>query len=157
MIRMSKQTDYGIVLLTHLASEPEASHSARELADVVHLPLPMVSKILKLLAREGLLVSHRGSSGGYRLARQPSQITVAEMINALEGPFAFMECIETPGTCRQEAFCRVRSNWYTINTTIVTALRGITLSDMTRTIPGGMPPPVGGSHRLGGGQLPVLA
>jgi FeS assembly SUF system regulator len=156
MIRMSKQTDYGIVLLTHLASTPDASYSARELAAVMHLPLPMVSKILKLLTREGLLFSYRGPSGGYRLARQPNQITVAEMINALEGPFAFMECIETPGTCRQESFCPVRGNWYTINSTVVRALRGITLSDMTGTIPG-MPGAGASPQHPGGGQLSVIA
>jgi FeS assembly SUF system regulator len=130
MIRITKQTDYGIVLLTHLAAQPERQYNAPELAAEAHLPLPMVSKILKLLAREGLLVSHRGVKGGYSLARQPEAMSMAEIIAALEGPIALTECISVEGDCFHEPLCPVRSNWRRINQAVRTALEGITLAEM---------------------------
>src|SRR5690349_20359998 len=93
MIRMTRLTDYGIVLLTHFARHPERlTRNAPELAAVAHLPLPTVSKILKILAREGLLVPHRGAKGGFSLARAADEITIADVISALEGPIALTEC-----------------------------------------------------------------
>jgi FeS assembly SUF system regulator len=130
MIRITKQTDYGIVLLTHLATDPERQYNAPDLAAEAHLPLPMVSKILKLLAREGLLASHRGVKGGYSLARQPEAISMAEIIAALEGPIALTECISVEGDCSHEPLCPVRSNWRRINQAVRTALAGITLAEM---------------------------
>ncbi|HEV8629360.1 MAG TPA: Rrf2 family transcriptional regulator, partial [Thermoanaerobaculia bacterium] len=88
MLRITKQTDYGIVLLSLMATEPERQFNAPELAAEAQLPLPTVSKILKLLARDGLLVSHRGVKGGYGLSRPPGAITVAAIIGSLEGPIA---------------------------------------------------------------------
>ncbi len=135
MIRMSKQTDYGILLLTEFAGDPAGlTLSARELSERAGLPLPMVSKILKVLTRGGLLLSHRGARGGYRLARHPNQITVADVIGALDGPFAMTECVDAPGDCRQESTCRVRANWHLINQTVLKALDNITLRDMTRPL-----------------------
>lgn len=130
MIRITKQTDYGIVLLTHLAANPEHQYNAPELAAEARLPLPMVSKILKLLARESLLVSHRGVKGGYSLARLPEAISMAEIIAALEGPIALTECISVEGDCSHEPLCPVRSNWRRINQAVRTALAGITLAEM---------------------------
>jgi len=130
MIRITKQTDYGIVLLTHLAAQPERQYNAPELAAEAHLPLPMVSKILKLLARENLLLSHRGVKGGYSLARQPEAISMAEIISALEGPIAITECISVEGDCSHEPLCPVRSNWRRINQAVRSALAGITLAEM---------------------------
>ena len=135
MIRLSKETDYGIVLLTHLAADPQrVSSSARELARETHLPLPMVSKILKLLTRREILRSQRGVKGGYRLARQPGEISVAEIISAMEGPIALTECVGAPGDCRHEPLCPVRVNWQTISHAVRQALEGIALTDMARTI-----------------------
>src|SRR5436309_2720965 len=107
MIRITKQTDYGIVLLTHLAGAPERRVNAPELAAETHLPLPMVSKILKLLVRERVLLSHRGVKGGYGLARAPEEISMAEVISALEGPIAITECIDENSGCTHEPFCSV--------------------------------------------------
>jgi FeS assembly SUF system regulator len=136
MIRMSKQTDYGIVLLTEFATDPAGlTLSARELSARSGLPLPMVSKILKVLTRSALLASQRGARGGYRLARRPDRITVADVIGALDGPFAITECVDAPGDCRQESTCPVRSNWRLINRTVHKALDNITLWDMTRPLP----------------------
>jgi FeS assembly SUF system regulator len=131
MIRITKQTDYGIVLLTHLAAQPDRHVNAPELAAETQLPLPMVSKILKLLVREGLLLSHRGVKGGYSLTRDPREMTMAEIIAALEGPIAITECIEVSGDCSHERLCPVRSNWHRINAAVREALEGITLAEMT--------------------------
>ena len=97
MFRISRITDYGIVILSHLAQNlahngDDSAHNSRELAEQTQLPAPVVSKILKSLTRAGLLDSIRGSKGGYRLARPPAQISVVQMITALEGPVAMTEC-----------------------------------------------------------------
>lgn len=136
MLRITKQTDYGIVLMTHLAGGPASQQSAPELADTLRIPLPMVSKILKLLAKDGLLVSQRGVHGGYGLARPPREITMAAIVRALEGPIAITECIEEkdPGDCARESYCAVRTNWQMINLAVLHALEGITLSEMTHPL-----------------------
>ncbi len=132
MLRMTKQADYGIVLLTRMAIDPERWFNASQLAELVHLPLPTVSKILKILARADLLESHRGVKGGYCLARLPAEITMAEIISALDGPIAVTECIDdAPGECSQESICAIRENWQRINNSIRSALEGITLEEMS--------------------------
>jgi FeS assembly SUF system regulator len=131
MIRLSRITDYGIVLMAHLAECAEGSpHNAREVAARTRLPLPVVSKVLKALARAGLLVSHRGAKGGYGLARPPASITVPEMIAALEGPIALTECAQHPGACSQEPRCHVREPWQRISRVVQGALSRITLADL---------------------------
>jgi FeS assembly SUF system regulator len=132
MIRITKQTDYGIVLLTHLAAHPDRQYAAPELAVEARLPLPMVSKILKLLARDGLLASHRGVTGGYSLARPAEEISMAEIIAALEGPIAITECISVESDCSHEALCPVRGNWQRINLAVRSALEGISLAEMAQ-------------------------
>ncbi len=132
MIRITKQTDYGIVLLTHLAAHADRQYAAPELAAETRLPLPMVSKILKLLARDGLLASHRGVKGGYSLARPAEEISMAEIIAALEGPIAITECISVESDCSHEALCPVRSNWQRINLAVRSALEGISLAEMAQ-------------------------
>ena len=132
MIRITKQSDYGIVLMTRLAGASEELHTAAGLASDAQLPAPIVSKILKLLARAGLLESHRGVKGGYCLARAPESISVAEIISALEGPIAVTECIEdTPGECSQESVFRLRANWQRINLAVRQALESISLAELT--------------------------
>ena len=133
MLRITKQSDYAIVLMTHIVSTEDRWLNASELATQAGLPQPIVSKILKLLTRGRLLESHRGVKGGYCLARSSSEITVAEIIEALEGPISVTECIEeSPGECSQEAFCRVRGNWQRINHVLRDALSEITLEEMAR-------------------------
>lgn len=131
MIRMTKQTDYGFVLLSHLAAEEDHGANAPELAAATRLPLPMVSKILKLLARHGLLISHRGVKGGYSLARPALDISAAEILRALEGPVALTVCIEgSPGECEREHYCTTRGPWQRINREIFAALASVTLADL---------------------------
>jgi FeS assembly SUF system regulator len=136
MIRMTKQADYGIVLMTHMAGEPDRQFTAGELAEETRLPAPTVSKILKMLARQHLLSSHRGVKGGYSLARETAAITMAQIISALDGPIAITECIDdSPGECSQEPSCSVRGNWQRINDAIRLALESITLAEMTQPLP----------------------
>jgi FeS assembly SUF system regulator len=137
MIRLTKVTDYGIVLMTHIATHGERlSHNAPELAVETGLPSPMVSKVLKTLVRGGLLLSHRGVKGGYSLARGPRQITVRDIVMALEGPIAITECLEHASPdCNIESLCPVRSNWSKINQAVEKALDEITLEDMAQPLP----------------------
>jgi FeS assembly SUF system regulator len=131
MLRMTKQADYGIVLLTHMSINRDRLHNAPDLADEAHLPQPTVSKILKQLARHRILESHRGVKGGYSLARRPAEISAAEIISALDGPIAITECIDdSPGECSQEPICPLRGNWQRINLAIREALDQISLEDL---------------------------
>ena len=93
MIRVSKLTDYGIVLLSYFAHNAEKQpFSAKPLSEASQIPLPTVSKLLKMLTNTGLLVSERGRNGGYSLAKKPHEISVAQVISLLEGPLALTEC-----------------------------------------------------------------
>ena len=130
MLKLSKLTDYGIVVMTHLAQEPSQVHAAGDVAGAIRVAVPTVSKVLKRLSRAGLLVSARGSKGGYRLARMPAAISVAQVIDALEGPFAITECASDGGNCSQESHCAERANWQRINDNVWHALAGVSLADM---------------------------
>ena len=135
MLRVTKLADYGIVILTHFATHLDNTFNAKDIAKVAQLPLPVVSKVLKLLARAGLLVSQRGMKGGYGLALPPAQITVSAIIQALEGPIAVTECTDLiRGECGLERACPVRTNWHLINQAIQRALEGITLAEMTQPL-----------------------
>ena len=131
MLRISKMTDYAVVLATHLAAV-EGPHAARDLAVQTQIPEPTASKVLKKLARAGVVVSQRGAKGGYTLARSPEQIGVDEVIEAIEGPIAVTECSDetTDSLCEYETNCGVRANWQRINVAVQRALSEITLADM---------------------------
>lgn len=138
MLRISRIADYGVVLATRLATLlSEDMRSVSELARETGVPQPTVSKILKQLAREGLLESTRGARGGYRLARRPEDVTVAEVIAALEGPIGMTECGhgDGHGECELSSRCGVRGNWQRINEAIAEALSAITLADMAQPSP----------------------
>ena len=131
MFRLSKGTDYGIRILAHLArDEPGMTHNAREVAGDLHLPAPMVSKVMKSLARADVLASHRGPGGGFSLVRQPDELSVAEMISALEGPVALTECQISTAVCQHEGQCSVQEPWSVINRSVRDTLEAITLSDL---------------------------
>ena len=137
LFKLSKTTDYGIVLLATLARDASSQpQNARDLASASDLPVPMVSKVLKALAKEGLLVSHRGSKGGYRLARRPEELTVAEMIRALDGPVGLTDCAIGPALCEHETMCAIRQPWQTISRVVEQALSEVTLADLARGKPG---------------------
>ncbi|MGH7149536.1 MAG: SUF system Fe-S cluster assembly regulator [Planctomycetota bacterium] len=132
MIRLTKKTDYGIVLMTHFARDPgRAVHNAREIAAETRLPLPIVSQVLKVLARGGLLASHRGTKGGYTLTRPPEEVAVSDVLRAIEGPIGLMECtLGFPGMCRHEPLCAVRSHWQWINRAFLEAMDNLTLAHL---------------------------
>jgi FeS assembly SUF system regulator len=136
MIRISRLTDYGIMLMTNMARQagPEV-RTARDLSAEAHLPLPTVSKILKALSREGLLETHRGARGGFSLARPAAAISILEVIRALEGPVGITECSAHPAErCELELLCPVGRNWQIINRAVRSALEAITLADMVRPL-----------------------
>ena len=122
MFRIARMTDYGFVLLTRMAVQPERSYNARDLAAETRLPVPTVSKILKTLVRAGLLSSQRGVQGGYTLSKRPQDISVADVIMTLEGPVAITRCGHGPGHCRLEACCPVGPNWQRINRAVLGTL-----------------------------------
>ena len=136
MIRMTRLTDYGIMLLTLFARDDKhPMKSARDLSVEAKLPLPTVSKILKLLAKHGLLEAHRGVRGGFTLSRKPEAITMATVINALEGPIGVTDCCAPASDCGIENSCIVKSNWMKINRVVFGALDRITLAEMTHPLP----------------------
>jgi FeS assembly SUF system regulator len=130
MLRMSKLTDYGTLVLSQLAAYGAAPASAGVVAGKTHIALPTVSKLLKALTRSGLVVSTRGVQGGYALARPPEDITAAEIIDALEGPVAITQCSADHGACDIAAYCRVGRAWQRINLSIREALQEVTLADL---------------------------
>jgi FeS assembly SUF system regulator len=127
---MGKLTDYATVVLASLAHEPARHRAAAELAERTRLSRPTVSKVLKGLQRAGLVISSRGSQGGYRLARDPSQITAAEILDAFEGPIAITECSGASSHCGIEHLCRVGSAWQRVNAAIRRALEDVTLHQL---------------------------
>lgn len=153
MLRITKEADYGIMLLVYMAGRPRGEiHTAREAAEWSGLPLPMVSKILRSLARGKILSSHRGVSGGYSLNREPAETSVAEVIRALEGPIAMVQCGADPGACDQEPVCPTRINWARISVEVEKALERVPISEMvSRPRPDGLLAITEESERAGGG------
>ncbi len=136
MLRISKLTDYGTLVLAQLPACGEGLANAGQVAAATHLSQPTVSKLLKSLAHAGLVVSERGSHGGYALARPDDEITAAEIIDALEGPVAITECSSAVSHCRLEPTCRVGSAWQGISLSIRRALAEVSLADLqTRRLP----------------------
>jgi FeS assembly SUF system regulator len=129
MLRISKLTDYAILIMVELTREGEML-SAHTLAERVHVEVPTASKVLKLLSGNGLLESFRGANGGYRVTRHAGDISVAEVIAAIEGPIAMTECSIEEGLCSQEEQCELRSNWQRISLAVADALHNVSLAEM---------------------------
>jgi FeS assembly SUF system regulator len=135
MLRVGKLTDYATGIMSTMAEDPAAVHSAVGLAERARLELPTVSKVLKMLGHAGLVESFRGTNGGYRLTRAPARITVAEIVAAMEGPLGMTECVAHQGQCGHEPHCGVRGNWQRISRVIEQALNSITLAELGPTQP----------------------
>ncbi|MDH3748806.1 MAG: SUF system Fe-S cluster assembly regulator [Gammaproteobacteria bacterium] len=133
MLRISRLTDYGTVVLAHIASTDEDLVSAADVAAATGIALPTVSKLLKSLARAGIVTSTRGAHGGYQLARGAREISAADVIDALEGPVSITECSATDSHCEHEGVCNVGGAWQQINVAIRRALDDVSLVDLTRT------------------------
>ena len=130
MLRISKLTDYATVLMAQLLDHSDRPHSATVLAEQTRLELPTTAKVLKTLARAGLVESVRGVNGGYRLITPADQISIAAIIRAMEGPIALTECGLAPGLCSREHDCHLRGNWQRIGETVERALESMTLADL---------------------------
>lgn len=130
MIRISKLTDYALVILAFLSKEPQQFAQTGDIALNTHINKPTTAKVLKILARHGLLESCRGATGGYKLARRLEDISVAEIIQALEGPMAIMDCSLGKEHCAISKSCTIHAPWTKINQVIIKALDTVRLSDL---------------------------
>lgn len=130
MLRISKLSDYATALLAQMAARGDAQVSAQQLAVELGLPPQTVARLLKQVARAGLVVSQRGKGGGYRLARAPAEISVAQVITAIDGPVALTECALGEGRCDLEHDCTTKANWRLISQAVRVALEGVSLANL---------------------------
>lgn len=131
MIRLTNLADYGVVLMCRMAKAPDRIHSAFQLGQDTGIPAPTVSKILGALSKAGLLTSQRGLKGGFMISRPAADISIADVIEAIDGPIALTNCIEHgPGECTFEVGCSMRPHWQAINGAVKGALDGITLHEV---------------------------
>ncbi|MFQ5775391.1 MAG: SUF system Fe-S cluster assembly regulator [Kiloniellaceae bacterium] len=134
MLRLNRLTDYAVVVMSQMAHNPEEVWTAPQIAQDTGVPLPTVAKLLNALVHEHLITSHRGAAGGYTLNRPAVDISVAEIIQALEGPIALTACVDgAAGGCEVESLCPMRGNWDKVNRAIRGALARLTLADMAPT------------------------
>lgn len=139
MLKMSRLTDYGTMVLAYMAASREPLLSAADVAEGTHLGPATVSKLLKALARAELVTSVRGAHGGYILALEPSKISAAQIIDALEGPVALTECSVDDNHCALESVCHVGNAWQRVNAAIRLALDEISLSQLIAAGRGELP------------------
>jgi FeS assembly SUF system regulator len=132
MLRISKLADYGTVVMVYLAKREQALCNARDIALHTHLRVPTVSKLLKRLTAAGLLTSMRGVSGGYRLQRSATEISVAQIISALEEQLGLTECSLHPNACSLQDVCHIQGNWRLISQAIETALDSVSLEMLAK-------------------------
>lgn len=146
MIRVSRMADYGVVAMTHIARRANELHTAASVAEATGVPPPSAIKLLKLLAKQGLLESRRGAKGGYALIRAPAEISVAELIVAVDGPIALADCLDgLAGNCSLESFCSVRSPWQKVTAAIRVALEEVSLAEIIAST--AYVPPIGEALR----------
>ena len=137
MFKLNRLTDYAVVVMAEMAKDRPAQRSAGQIAAESGVPLPTVAKVLNLLARDGLVTAQRGAAGGYNLSRPAEQISVAEIVQSIEGPIALTACVEGAlAQCDMEIHCAMRGNWDKVNQVIHQALTALTLADMTPCGPG---------------------
>ena len=131
MLRLSKKADYALIAMKHLAVHGDrGSSSAREIAGLYNIPIELMAKVLQRLVRRGLLASQQGTRGGYQLARAPLHITVADVIQAIEGPVTVTACSTDEGQCEQFSKCNVRDPLYRVRERILAALGECTIAEL---------------------------
>jgi Rrf2 family protein len=140
MLRLSKKADYALIAMKHLALRGDTgSSSAREIAELYGIPIELMAKVLQRLVQRGLLASHQGTRGGYELARVPRTISVADVIQAIDGPVTVTACsTDDDGQCEQYAKCNVRDPLWKVKQRILNALGECTIADLAADVP---PPP----------------
>lgn len=145
MLRLSKKADYALIAMKHLAlrtdRSAQPSSSAREIAELYGIPIELMAKVLQRLVRRGLLASLQGTHGGYRLARPPTQISVADVIQAIDGPVTVTACSTEEATCDQFATCNVRDPLWRVRERILTALGECTIAELASDTPDLRPAP----------------
>jgi len=140
MLRLSKKADYALIAMKHLALRGDrGSSSAREIAGMYDIPIELMAKVLQRLVQRGLLASHQGTRGGYQLARTAAQITVADVIQAIEGPVTVTACSTDEGQCEQFSKCNVRDPLYRVRERILAALAECSIAELPADPPS--PPP----------------
>ena len=140
MLRLSKKADYALIAMKHLALRGDrGSSSAREIAALYDIPIELMAKVLQRLVRRGLLVSQQGTRGGYQLARVPARISVADVIQAIEGPVTVTACSTEEGQCEQFSKCNVRDPLYRVRDRILAALGECTIAELAADTPAPAP------------------
>jgi Rrf2 family protein len=133
MLRLSKKADYALMAMKHLAARSDrGSASAREISEQYQIPLELMAKILQRLARRGYLSSHQGIRGGYQLAQPASRISIADIIEAIDGPLRITACSEEEESCDQFSTCSVRDPLWKIKTRIIETLATSMLDELAR-------------------------
>jgi FeS assembly SUF system regulator len=141
MIKLSRLTDYGVVVMSQMAQDMAVTRTAPELAAASGVPAPTVAKLLKLLVKGGLVESWRGVNGGYALTRRIDEITAADIIEALEGPVALTACVDgSDADCAVESLCPMRGGWEKVNRAIRAALEEVTLAELSQPVDFLLPP-----------------
>ncbi|HVE43748.1 MAG TPA: SUF system Fe-S cluster assembly regulator [Gammaproteobacteria bacterium] len=135
MLRIGKLTDYALLIIAHMAKQSSHIMSASHIAEALHLTTPTVSKILKILSEYELVASHRGAEGGYILNKKAEDISVAHVIEAMEGTLAMTECCEQASCCVIDHHCTMRQNWQKINKMVKSLLDKVTILDMLQPLP----------------------
>ena len=131
MLRLSKKADYALIAMKHLALRPDrAAASAREIAEQYDIPVELMAKVLQRLVKEGLLASHQGTRGGYQLSRAPSAISVADVIQAVDGPLTVTACSTDEENCEQYSKCSVRDPLWKIKERILFALQECSITEL---------------------------
>src|SRR5271170_378223 len=148
MLKLTKKADYGLIALRHLATAPRST-SAKDIADAYRIPVPLLSKILQNLVKAGLLVSEQGTNGGYRLARDPHEITALEVIRTIDGPIILTHCFTEHAECDQSDLCPVREPLRKVHEGILRLLSSISISDMTKDEMAVPSIPLSGIHQIG--------
>ena len=143
MLRLSKRADYALIAMKHLALHGDCgSSSAREIAGLYDIPIELMAKVLQRLVRGGLLASQQGTRGGYQLARMPVQISIADVIQAIDGPVTVTACSTEDGQCEQFSKCNVRDPLWRVRERILSALGECTIADLAADPPPTVPAPV---------------
>ncbi|MFO7302989.1 MAG: Rrf2 family transcriptional regulator [Acidobacteriota bacterium] len=136
MLRLSKKADYALLAMRHLAANADrGAVSARELAEAYDIPAELLAKVLQKLVRGGVLASHQGIRGGYGLRRPAAQISVADVIQAVDGPVTVTACSDTDQTCEQYAKCNIRDPLWRIKDRILEALAGTSVAELVDGTP----------------------
>ena len=134
MLKMSRLADYATIIMNTLTTNPEQIFSSAEVAKKTHITTPTVSKVLKMLSEAKLVSSVRGNLGGYKMARAPQEITLIDIIAAIDGQLAVTECNNMNTVCTHDQNCALKHNWRTVNQVFLEILRKVTLADMNKPL-----------------------